>query len=80
MLTLLKNLIRVQMEYACMVWSPTDSASIHLLEGIQRTFISKLARFWEFWEFLGCLLRPPPTESAWKYSTYRAFNTAENVT
>ena len=55
-------MIRVQLEYACMVWSPTDSASINLLEGIQRTFTSKFARFREFDEVLGM----PVTNATYK--------------
>ena len=53
MLPLLKNLIRSQVEYACPIWSPTDSASINLLENIQRKFTSKFQRFREFDPQLG---------------------------
>ena len=53
MLPLLKGLIRSQVEYACPIWSPTDSASINLLENIQRKFTSKFSRFREYDDQLG---------------------------
>ena len=53
MLPLLKSLIRSQVEYACPIWSPTDSASINRLEDIQRKFTSKFQRFREYDEDLG---------------------------
>ena len=53
MLPLLKSLIRSQVEYACPIWSPTDSANINKLEDIQRKFTSKFQRFREYDEELG---------------------------
>ena len=66
MLPLLKSLIRCKVEYACPIWSPTDSDNIHLLEGIQRTFTSKFQRFRTYDEELGIHLQctiPRATES-----------------
>jgi ribonuclease P/MRP protein subunit RPP40 len=53
MLPLLKNLVRSQLEYACPIWSPTDSASIKSLESVQKKFTSKFKRFREYDEQLG---------------------------
>ena len=53
MLPLLKSLIRSQVQYACPIWSPTDSASINQLEHIQRKFTSKFQRFRRYDEELG---------------------------
>ena len=53
MLPLLKSLIRSQVEYACPIWSPADSANINLLENVQRKFTSKFQRFRTYDEELG---------------------------
>ena len=53
MLPLLKNLIQCQVEYACPLWSPTDSGNIKKLENIQRHFTSKFQRFRDYDEKLG---------------------------
>ena len=53
MLPLLKSLVRSQVEYACPIWSPTDSASIKKIEEIQRKFTSKFQRFRTYDEELG---------------------------
>ena len=53
MKTLLKSLIVLQVEYACIVWSPTDTAHIKLLESVQRKFTSRFARFQTYNEALG---------------------------
>ena len=69
MLPLLKNLIRSQVEYACPIWSPTGSADINLLEGVQRTFTSKFQRFREYDQELGmtlCTTRYPARLKALK--------------
>ena len=53
MLPLLKSLVRSQVEYACPIWSPTDSANIKKIEEIQRKFTSKFQRFRTYDEELG---------------------------
>ena len=53
LLPLLKSLIRSKLEYACPIWSPTDSTSINKLEEVQRKFTSKFQRFREYDEELG---------------------------
>ena len=53
MLPLLKSLIRSQVEYACPIWSPTDTTNINLLEQVQRKFTSKFLKFRTYDEALG---------------------------
>ena len=53
MLPLLKNLIQCLVEYACPLWSPTDSANINRLESVQRQFTSRFQRFREYDDELG---------------------------
>ena len=48
MKTLLNSLIICLMEYACVVWSPTDTAHINLLESVQRKFTSRFSCFQTF--------------------------------
>jgi hypothetical protein len=45
MKTLLKSLIVCHIEYACVVWSPTDALHTNLLEGVQKKFTSRFACF-----------------------------------
>ena len=45
MLTLLKTLIRCQVEYACVIWNPIRQSQIDLLESVQRRFTSKFDCF-----------------------------------
>ena len=42
MLTLYKSLIRSRLEYCCPIWDPTKIQDIVTLEGIQRSFTSKI--------------------------------------
>ena len=53
MLTVLKSLIVSNVEYACIIWSPTDSCHIKLIEGVQRKFTSRFACFQTYDENLG---------------------------
>ena len=46
MLTLLKSLVVSKLEYACVLWSPTDKRSIRILENVQRRFTSKIGGFY----------------------------------
>ena len=45
MMTLLKSLIISQVEYGCVIWSPTEQSRINLLERVQRRFTSRMACF-----------------------------------
>ena len=38
MLTIWKSLVQPRLDYCSQLWSPTDQASIGVLEGIQRNF------------------------------------------
>ena len=42
MLILLKLIIYPTLEYCCVLWSPTDSTMISLLESVQRFFVRKI--------------------------------------
>ena len=42
MLTLYKSLVRCLVEYCCPLWHPSSILDIKLIEGIQRTFTSKI--------------------------------------
>ena len=42
MLTLYKSLVRCHLEYCCPIWHPSSISDIKLLEGVQRTFTSKI--------------------------------------
>ena len=42
---LLQSLIISQMEYACLIWSPTDRKMIDLLESVQKRFTSRISIF-----------------------------------
>ena len=52
MITLLKQLVVPQLEYASIIWSPTDQRSIAKIESVQRLFTSKFACFLTFDEDL----------------------------
>ncbi len=54
MLTFLKQLVINKVEYASILWSPTDITDIRNLENIQRRFTSKFAMFRRFNEDIGC--------------------------
>ena len=45
MLTLLKQLIVTILEYACIVWFPSDRKFIKMLGDVQRRFTSRFACF-----------------------------------
>ena len=53
MLIVLKSLIVSNVEYACIIWSPTDSCHIKLIEGVQCKFTSRFACFQTYDENLG---------------------------
>ena len=53
MSTLLKSLLVSKMEYACVVWAPTDRKHINLIEDVQRKFTSRYSCFNTYSEELG---------------------------
>ena len=53
MVTLLKSLIVSKVEYASILWTPTDQRNISNLENIQRRFTSKFAIFRKYDENTG---------------------------
>ena len=54
--TLLRSLVVSQMEYGCVIWSPTDSHLIKLLESVQRRFTSRISEFNQYDEALGMMI------------------------
>ena len=44
MKTLLKSLVRSQVEYCCILWSPTDQGQINLIESVQKDFTRKISK------------------------------------
>ena len=42
MITIYNTYIRSRMEYCCVLWSPTQQKDINRLEGVQKTFTSKI--------------------------------------
>ena len=57
MMTLYKSLIRSHLEYCCPLWSSSKNADIQQLEGVQRTFTSRIAgyRHLNYWQRLKAL-------------------------
>ena len=43
MLTLYKSMVRSLLEYCCPLWNPSKVSDIQELEGVQRTFTSRIA-------------------------------------
>ena len=43
MITIWKSLIQPKLDYCSQLWSPSDQASIAMLEGVQRNFTSRIA-------------------------------------
>ena len=48
LLTILKTLVRPQVEYASQIWSPSDQMHINLIENVQRRFTKRFASFQEY--------------------------------
>jgi len=57
MMTLYKSLVRSHLEYCCPLWSSSKNADIQQLEGVQRTFTSRIAgyRHLNYWQRLKAL-------------------------
>ena len=57
MLTLYKSLIRSHLEYCCPLWNPHLIRDIQVLEGVQRTFTSKIwgVQHLDYWARLQAL-------------------------
>ena len=57
MLTAWKSLIQSKLDYCSQLWSPSDQASISSLEGVARTFSSRIAGMdgLDYWERLQSL-------------------------
>ena len=53
MLILFKQLVRSKVEYASILWSPTDACNIQRLENVQRRFTSRFAVFRQLNETTG---------------------------
>ena len=57
MKTLLKSLVRSQVEYCCILWSPREQNEINLIESVQKDFtrmINKYIEYDEVLQFLRC--------------------------
>ena len=56
-LTLYKSLVRSLLEYCCPLWDPVKTTEIQLLEGVQRTFTSRIGCLhdMDYWERLSQL-------------------------
>ena len=50
---LLKSLVRSQLEYCCMLWSPREQYLINLLESVQADFTRKISKYQEYDDVLG---------------------------
>ena len=57
MITLYKSLVRSLLEYCCPLWDPIKVKEIQLLEGVQRTFTSRIGGLYtkNYWERLAHL-------------------------
>ena len=57
LMTLYKSLVRSKMDYCCPVWFPTTKEEISALEGIQRSFTSRIQSLkgFSYWERTFCL-------------------------
>ena len=57
MMTLYKSLVRSLLEYCCPLWDPVMTTEIRLLEGVQRTFTSRIGGLYSsnYWERLAHL-------------------------
>ena len=60
MMTLYKTYVRSQLEYCSILWHPQTIEDIELIEGVQRTFTSKISglsdmRYWERLEVLNLM-------------------------
>ena len=57
MLTLYKSLVRSILEYCCPLWNPKKVTDIQLLEGVQRTFTSRICsvKHLNYWDRLKSL-------------------------
>lgn len=60
MLTLYKSLVRCHLEYCCPLWHPSLISDIKLIEGVQRTFTSKISgvqhlNYWKRLQALGLM-------------------------
>ena len=57
MITLYKSLVRSLIEYCCPLWDPTKVTEIQMLEGVQRTFTSRIGGLndMNYWERLAHL-------------------------
>ena len=52
MKTLLKSLVRSQMEYCCILWSPREQNLIDLIESVQADFTRRISKYQEYDEVL----------------------------
>ena len=57
MITLYKSSVRSLLEYCCPLWDPTKFTEIQMLEGVQRTFTSRIGGLndMNYWERLAHL-------------------------
>ncbi|KAL5249177.1 hypothetical protein ACHWQZ_G018132 [Mnemiopsis leidyi] len=57
MLTLYKSIIRSHLEYCCPLWNSSSKCNIHQLEGVQRSFTSRIdsVQHLDYWQRLRAL-------------------------